>query len=85
MFTGKDGIIHLVKARTASPIQRLYSLEINAVFGDSLFVVKYLDKQETSARAKKIDQTSRITQPTSKPIQTTRLGHEVKTVQRLNL
>ncbi|GFU22080.1 hypothetical protein NPIL_298911 [Nephila pilipes] len=84
-FPGKDGILRLAKVRTASdeiliPIQRLYSMEINAVSGDSLRHKVYR-QTGTSAQAKKRDQTSRMTQP----IQTTRLGRKVKAVQRLNL
>ncbi|GFS95593.1 DUF5641 domain-containing protein [Nephila pilipes] len=84
-FPGKDGIVRLAKVRTARgeilrPIQCLYSLEINAVSGDSLRQ-KVCRQTGTSAQAKKMDQTSRMTQP----IQTTRLGRKVKAVQRLNL
>ncbi|GFT11618.1 retrovirus-related Pol polyprotein from transposon 17.6 [Nephila pilipes] len=84
-FPGKDGIVRLAKMRTARaeilrPIQCLYSLEINAVSGDSLRQ-KVCRQTGTSAQAKKMDQTSRMTQP----IQTTRRGRKVKAVQRLNL
>ncbi|GFS55180.1 integrase catalytic domain-containing protein [Nephila pilipes] len=84
-FPGKDGIVRLAKVRTARceilrPIQCLYSLEINTVSGDSLRQ-KVCRQTGTSAQAKKMDQTSRMTQP----IQTTRRGRKVKAVQRLNL
>ncbi|GIY50195.1 hypothetical protein CEXT_449011 [Caerostris extrusa] len=41
IFPGKDGVIRLVKVKTASgeklrPVQRLYSLEINAVSSELL-------------------------------------------------
>ncbi|GFU39406.1 hypothetical protein NPIL_332571 [Nephila pilipes] len=82
-FPGKDGIVRLAKVRTARgkflrPIQRLY-LEINVVSVDSLCHKAYRETG-TSAQAKKMDQTSRMTQA----IQTTRLGRKVKAVQRLN-
>ncbi|GFT28235.1 integrase catalytic domain-containing protein [Nephila pilipes] len=84
-FPGKDGIVRLAKVRTARgeilrPIQCLYSLEINAVSGDSLRQ-KVCRQTGTSAQNKKMDKTSRMTQP----IQTTRRGRKVKAVQRLNL
>ncbi|GFT19370.1 hypothetical protein NPIL_29051, partial [Nephila pilipes] len=58
-FPGKDGIVRLAKVRTASgeilrPMQRLYSLEINAVSGDSLRLKVYRQRG-TSAQAKGMD------------------------------
>ncbi|GFS94337.1 hypothetical protein NPIL_88701 [Nephila pilipes] len=84
-FSWQGGIVRLTKVRTASgeilrPIQRLYSLEINSVSGDSLHFKAYR-QTGTSAQAKKMDQTSRTTHP----IQTTRLGRKIKAVQILNL
>ncbi|GFU55936.1 DUF5641 domain-containing protein [Nephila pilipes] len=58
-FPGKDGIARLAKVRTASgeilrPKQHLYSLEINAVSGDSLrYNIKLIDKQEQVPKLRK--------------------------------
>ncbi|GIY67186.1 hypothetical protein CEXT_133151 [Caerostris extrusa] len=93
--SGKDGVTRLVKVKTASgeklrPVQRLYSLEINAVSSESLRHRALKGTRPSQSTEKNLR--NKIADPVkskvdNQPIlnQKTRLGREIKTVKRLDL
>lgn len=96
IFPGKDGITRLVKVKTASgeklrPVQRLYSLEINAVYSEPLRLRALKGRRKLSQsmiknlRSKTADSVK--SKVDNQPVlnQKIRSGREIKTVKRLDL
>ncbi|GIY43259.1 reverse transcriptase [Caerostris extrusa] len=96
IFPGKDGVTRLVKVKTASgeklrPVQRLYSLEINAVSSEPLRHRALKGTRRLSQSMEK-NLRNKIADPVKSKVdnqlvlnQKTRLGREIKTVKRLDL
>ncbi|GIY14967.1 hypothetical protein CEXT_440851 [Caerostris extrusa] len=96
-FSGKDGVTRLVKVKTASgeklrPVQRLYSLEINAVSSEPLRHRALKGTRRLSQSTEKKNLRNKIADSVKSKVdnppvlnQKTRLRREIKTVKRLDL